>query len=87
MLTHSIDLSRRRLLRGAIVVASALAAAAAGPAQAVTKVSQKTANYQPTPRGGARCNVCSLWQQPSDCKVVEGPVSPTGWCVLYVAKW
>ncbi|HLI66100.1 MAG TPA: hypothetical protein VKU90_07020 [Caulobacteraceae bacterium] len=88
--THSLDLSRRSLLRGAAFATggAVLAAAAfASPAAAQSKLAQKTANYQPIPKGSARCNSCSQWQAPTDCKVVVGPVSPTGWCSLYAAKW
>jgi hypothetical protein len=88
---HSLDLSRRGLLRSAALVAGGGALLAAGliasSAEAATKLTQQAANYQSTPKGMARCNVCSQWVQPTDCKVVQGPVLPTGWCSLYVAKW
>jgi hypothetical protein len=88
---HSLDLSRRGLLRGAALVAGGGALLAGGlmasSAGAGTKLTQQAANYQSTPKGMARCNVCSQWLQPTDCKVVQGPVLPTGWCSLYVAKW
>jgi hypothetical protein len=87
---QSIDVSRRRLLRGAALVAGGGALLAAGLAAspaAAAKLTQAAANYQTTPKGGARCNVCTQWQAPSDCKVVVGPVSPTGWCSLYAAKY
>jgi hypothetical protein len=88
---HSLDLSRRGLLRGAALVAGGGALLAGGlmapSAEAATKLTQQAANYQSTPKGMARCNVCSQWLQPTDCKVVQGPVLPTGWCSLYVAKW
>jgi anaerobic selenocysteine-containing dehydrogenase len=56
------------------------------PAAASTKIPQKTASYQATPRGKARCDNCSLWQPPSSCKIVAGTISPAGWCVLYKKK-
>jgi hypothetical protein len=88
---HSLDLSRRRLLRGAAIVAGGGALVAAGlmasRAEAATKLTQQAANYQSIPKGSARCNVCSQWVQPTDCKVVQGPINATGWCSLYAAKW
>ena len=88
---QSLDLSRRGLLRRAALVAGGGALLAGGliasSAEAATKLTQQAANYQSTPKGMARCNVCSQWLQPTDCKVVQGPVLPTGWCSLYVAKW
>jgi hypothetical protein len=68
-------------LAGAVIVGGALAA---GPAAA--KVSQKGVAYQPSPKGSARCDKCSLWQSPDACKAVNGPISPAGWCNLYEPK-
>ena len=56
------------------------------PAAAATKIPQKTARYQATPKGKARCDNCALWQPPSSCKIVAGTISPSGWCVLYKKK-
>jgi hypothetical protein len=87
---QAVDLSRRRLLRGAAWIAGGGALLGGGliasTASAQTKLSQKAANYQTTPKGSARCNVCTQWEQPSSCKVVQGTVEATGWCSLYVPK-
>jgi uncharacterized protein with PIN domain len=82
------DLSRRRLLRGAALFTGGgllISATSAGAAQA--KLTQTAANYQPTPKGSTRCNNCNQWLAPTDCKTVQSPVSATGWCSLYAAKW
>lgn len=50
------------------------------------KFTQQQAHYQPVPKSGQRCQNCSLWQSPTSCQVVEGQVSPAGWCILYQAK-
>jgi hypothetical protein len=86
---HTLDLSRRALLRGAVLTGAgaALALVASRQASAATKLTQSAANYQSIPKGGQRCNSCSQWSYPTDCKVVDGPVSPTGWCSLYAPKW
>ena len=87
---RALDFSRRSLLRGAAVVAGggALLGAAlvASAAAAQTKLSQKAANYQSTPKGNAKCNHCTQWQPPADCKTVVGPINPAGWCSLYAPK-
>ena len=77
--------SRRRLLLGAGLLAGG-AGLAAFPAQAQTKVTQTLANYQPSPKGNARCDGCTQWQGPSSCKIVQGGISPAGWCQLYAPK-
>lgn len=83
--------SRRGLLRGAALAVGGGAilslAAASSPAYAQTKISQKLAQYQTTPKGNSRCNVCTQWQSPSACKVVAGEIEPTGWCNLFAAKY
>ena len=85
-LLSSIALSRRSLLRrGGGVVAGGAAFAggflAALPASA--KVSKKGVSYQGTPSGAARCDNCKVWQPPAACKLVDGVISPAGWCTLY----
>ena len=58
----------------------------ATPAAAAGKMPQKAFSYQSTPKGKQRCDNCSLWQPPSSCKLVQDPIDPAGWCVLYKAK-
>lgn len=67
---------------GALLGASLIAA----PAGAATKMPQKAVKYQVAPKGNQRCDNCALWQAPDACKLVEGPIAPSGWCVLYKAK-
>ena len=80
--------SRRDFLNIAAVGGCALAAAGmAGRASAAPKkFSQQQAHYQPIPKSGQRCQSCALWQSPTACQVVEGQVSPAGWCILYQPK-
>jgi hypothetical protein len=87
---HRLDISRRRLLRSATLVAAASAfvavAAVGSTALADSKFSHALAKYQATPKGAARCDNCSQFQSPSSCKVVASPVAAAGWCALYAAK-
>ena len=79
---------RSALLGGTLLIGASIAFASAPlPALAVQKkMSQKAANYQPTPKGAARCDGCALFQKPAACQTVEGVISPSGWCILYAAK-
>jgi hypothetical protein len=80
-------ISRRRLLSGtALALSAAATAAVASRAAAQEKMSQADAKYQGTPKGDQRCDGCMLFQAPSACKVVEGQISPGGWCQLFVKK-
>ena len=81
--------SRRNLLRsasilagGAAVVASSLVPAAAQSG----KMTQKAAEYQDGPKNGQKCLDCSFYVQPGSCKLVEGNISPVGWCKFYAKK-
>lgn len=83
------SVSRRDFLNIAAVGGGALIAVGmAGPVSAAPKkkFSQQQAHYQPVPKSGQRCQTCALWQSPTSCQVVEGQVSPAGWCMLYQAK-
>ena len=79
------DTTRRKLI-GGVTLAIGLAAGLAGPAAAAGKMSRSAANYQPTPKGNARCDLCANWQPPDACKLVEGPISPNGWCSLFAPR-
>ena len=88
---HPIDVSRRDLLRNVTIVvggASVLAAIMNAPlAEADTaKMSQAGASYQTSPKNGQRCDGCGLFQAPSSCQVVEGTISPAGWCKFFTKK-
>jgi hypothetical protein len=52
-------------------------------AAAGDKMSKKQAEYQDSPRGIAMCATCTLFVAPHSCTVVEGDVSPNGWCKAY----
>jgi len=55
-------------------------------ATALSKASQKVVAYQDTPKGAQQCDNCRQFEPPASCKVVDGVVSPTGWCKVYVKK-
>lgn len=66
---------------GAIVGASL----AASPATAA-KMSPRAMSYRPNPNGNQSCGTCANFQPPNSCKVVDGAVSSSGWCILYRSK-
>jgi anaerobic selenocysteine-containing dehydrogenase len=80
--------SRRDFLFTAAIGGGALVAAgvAASPAFASNKMSPKAMQYQPTPKGKQRCDNCANFQAPSSCKLVDGTIAPSGWCILYRPK-
>lgn len=80
--------SRRSMLRGALLLAGGTLAAGViqvRPAHA-QKASKADMKYQDSPKDGQKCADCVYFQKPSACGVVEGTVSPDGWCILYNKK-
>ena len=78
-------LSKRRALLG-IGVAAAGGAICTRAAAQQSKVSKDQAKYQDSPKGEQRCDGCVHFLAPDGCKVVDGKISPAGWCALYAAK-
>jgi len=80
------DLKRRALLRAALAAGCMLGLPDMGRAQS-GKVSKALAKYQDTPKGNQNCANCLHFVAADNtCKVVEGKVSPQGWCQLWAAK-
>ena len=81
--------SRRSFLSGAVVLAGAAATQAlivAKDAKAQQKVPQASVKYQDKPNGDQRCDNCLQFVPPNSCKVVDGTISPGGWCAIWVKK-
>jgi len=49
-------------------------------------MAQKSVEYQDTPKGDQQCSNCSLFQEPNACTLVDGEISPAGWCKFWVKK-
>ena len=83
------EISRRDLLKGAAILAGA---AVLRPASAQVKVAKAAMQYQDHPKGNAECSNCLQFvpgKTPTamgSCKIVEGEISPKGWCAAYVKK-
>ncbi len=85
-------MSRRTLLKGtAAVTCVALASAFAGKAFA-EKTTKAAANYQDRPNEDKQCSNCNFFipsKSPTadgTCQIVEGAISPKGYCTLYARK-
>jgi hypothetical protein len=84
--------TRRHFLKqGLLGPLAAGAALAAGPALAVgqvraewRKMTRKEAGYVEKKKSAAQtCAQCFYYIDPNDCVIVQGPVSPNGWCTYY----
>jgi hypothetical protein len=72
-------------LQGAAGAAGAALILCARPdrAGAVIKISKAAVAYQDQPDGDKECSRCAQFQPPADCKLVDGPISPHGYCRLF----
>lgn len=79
----STQFSRRALLRGAVSAAGAVAILGPTENLAAAKISQAAVAYQAQPNGDKRCDNCAQFLPPNACKIVEGTISPQGWCRVF----
>jgi len=85
-----MKISRRIMLTNSAVIAGV--AAFPWLARAQAKAAKQAMQYQDQPKNGQRCDTCMQFvpgakaDGPGTCKVVEGPISPNGWCIAYVKK-
>ena len=86
--TLNSKVRRRDFLFGAAVGGGALLGAGlvSTPAAASNKVSPRAVQYRTTPDGNHQCSNCLVWVAPDSCKLVDGKIAPTGWCILYRPK-
>ena len=73
-------LLRRELLRTAFSASIGLMVPCAAAQQ---KMSQAEAEYQDGPKGGLTCAACTLFRPPRSCQIVQGDISPRGWCKFF----
>lgn len=93
--TKRNQLSRRSLLKiGAAALTGAVMLPILGMqhASAATKASKQAMQYQDHPKDGKKCVNCTQFvpgkskDAMGTCKVVEGEISPEGWCIAFAPK-
>jgi hypothetical protein len=82
-MVEKLDRSRRRVIRAAGKIVSAALLFRISRTQAAEKMTKQQAEYQDTPNGIYSCGLCTLFEKPKSCKVVEGEVSEDGWCKAF----
>ena len=80
-------LSRRSFLKVSAGGAAVLGAGSlSGCMHAAGMRSKASARYQDFPNAnGERCGGCTHFQRPNRCEIVEGDISPEGWCRFHRA--
>jgi hypothetical protein len=79
------DVSRRTFVKISIAgMAAGLTGCMAGTMGG--NVSKAEAQYRDAPNGEQRCGGCVHFIGPNSCSIVEGPISPNGWCRFFRAR-
>jgi hypothetical protein len=79
-------ISRRLLFRSAAATLGGLAAILGMGLPAQAKMTQQASGYQASPKGDQSCATCALFTAPSSCTLIDGTISPSGWCRFYAKK-
>mgnify|MGYP001167494598 CR=1 FL=1 len=83
---QSSGLSRRTIVIRSVACAAGAAALLGPIREAAAKMAQTAVAYQESPKGDQQCSNCSLFQPPNACTLVDGTISPSGWCKFWVKK-
>lgn len=90
--------SRRIVLRSVLALGCSVLAplaffsaparsADSGSAAPTKKAPKPSVQYQTQPKGEQKCGDCAnFFAASSACKLVEGQISPKGWCSLWTKK-
>ncbi len=82
-------LSRRSVLRAVALLAGATLIGNTVPrneALAQQKASKESMKYQDKPNGEKQCSNCLNFVPNNSCTIVEGTISPQGYCMAWVKK-
>jgi hypothetical protein len=79
------DRSRRNVLRGLLAAGCVVCLPRLSWAQN-NKLSKTQAQYRDQPKDDQKCGNCIHFIAPDACHLVEGKISPEGWCMLWAKK-
>jgi len=84
--------TRRTFMAGAIVLPALAGLLLAETTTARAKGTKAQFKYQDSPKDGHKCSQCTFYIAGSSskangtCKLVDGSISPNGWCTAFAAK-
>jgi hypothetical protein len=84
MVEKPADRSRRELMRAVVTGVPLGLLLRISRTEASEKMTRQHAEYQDAPKDIYSCGMCTLFEPPKYCKVVEGEVSKDGWCKAFV---
>jgi len=84
MVEKRVDRSRREVMRAVVTGVPAGLLLRISQVKASEKMTRQQAEYQDAPKDIYSCGMCTLFEAPKYCKVVEGEISKEGWCKAFV---
>jgi len=79
-----MSVTRRGFLHSSVALAGGIGLASVVTKEASAKIAPNLVAYQATPKNGQDCKGCKLFEPPNACKSVDGAISPSGWCKLWI---
>jgi hypothetical protein len=85
-------MTRRSFVANAVVLPALAGLLLAETTVAQAKGTKVQFKYQSMPKNGKKCSQCTFFLPGSSpksngaCKLVEGSISPSGWCTAFAAK-
>ncbi len=85
-------ISRRTLLKGAVAITGVALTSVFTVKAHAEKATKAAMKYQDEPKGDQKCSDCRFFipgktsTANGTCQVVDGSISPQGWCTAYVKK-
>jgi hypothetical protein len=76
--------SRRGFLRSSASLVGGIGLASVVTREASAKIAPNLVAYQATSKDGHDCAGCKLFEAPNACKSVDGAISPSGWCKIWI---
>jgi hypothetical protein len=83
MTPEHLGRSRRSVIRAVVAGIPAAILLRISRSHASEKMTRQQAEYRDTPDGIYSCGMCTLFEKPNACKVVEGEISIDGWCKAF----
>jgi hypothetical protein len=80
--TRRVVLERLRVMLGVLCTGAIITRSS----QVLAKISGQEPQYQSRPDGDRRCSECSFFVAPASCQLVDGEISPDGWCRFFAVK-
>lgn len=85
-------MTRRSFVANAVVLPALAGLLLAETTNALAKGSKAQFKYQSSPKNGQKCAQCTFFIPGSSatangsCKIVDGSISPNGWCTAFSKK-